>query len=78
MAAIVSGCYVLSSNRVSDGAGPGPHFGGSGFIYSPTAQLLAETTAAKPFLYAHIELALVAHAQRTYPCFVREMDAMPK
>ena len=74
MAAIVSGCYVLSSNRVSNGADPGPRFGGRGFIYSPTGELLGETSAAKPFLCANIELALVADAQRKYPCYVREMD----
>jgi N-carbamoylputrescine amidase len=78
MAAIVSGCYVLSSNRVSDGVGPGPHFGGRGFVYSPTGELLAETTATKPFLCANIDLALVAHAQRNYPCYVREIEALPK
>ena len=41
MAAIVSGCYVLSSNRVSYGARSGQRFGGHGFAYSPAGDLLA-------------------------------------
>ena len=76
MAAIVSGCYVLSSNRVSDGADSRPHFDGRGFVYSPTGELLGETSAARPFLCTNIELALVADAQRNYPCYVREMDTL--
>ena len=77
MAAIVSGCYVLSSNRVSNGAHSGPHFGGRGFAYSPVGELLGETSAARPFLCANIELALVADAQRSYPCYVRELGLRP-
>ena len=73
MAAIVSGCYVLSSNRVSDGTGPEPQFGGRGFAYSPTGELLTETTAATPVVSVDIDLALVAEAQRNYPCYVREL-----
>ena len=74
LAAIVSGCYVLSSNRVSDSADSGPRFGGRGFAYSPTGDLLGETSAARPVLSANIDLALVADAQRNYPCYVREID----
>jgi N-carbamoylputrescine amidase len=75
MAAIVSGCYVLSSNRVSDGADGGPHFGGRGFAYSPTGELLQETSTATPVVSVNIDLALVADAQRRYPCNVRELVA---
>jgi N-carbamoylputrescine amidase len=73
MAAIVSGCYVLSSNRVSE-AGSTPSFGGKGLIYSPTGILLGMTSAVHPLLCANIDLALVADAQRKYPCYVREID----
>ncbi|HEV7606420.1 MAG TPA: carbon-nitrogen hydrolase family protein [Steroidobacteraceae bacterium] len=75
MAAIVSGCYVLSSNRVSDGADGSPHFGGRGFAYSPTGELLQETSTATPVVSVNIDLALVADAQRKYPCNVRELVA---
>jgi N-carbamoylputrescine amidase len=73
MAAIVSGCYVLSSNRVSK-AGSTPSFGGKGLIYSPTGNLLGITSAAHPLLCATIDLELVVDAQRKYPCYVREID----
>ena len=75
LAAIVSGCYVLSSNRVSDGAGPRPQFGGRGFVYSPSGELLAETSATRPLVCATIELSLVTEAQHNYPCNVRELNA---
>ena len=29
-----------------------------------------------PFLCANLELALVADAQRNYPCYVREIDTV--
>ncbi len=73
MAAIVSGCYVLSSNRVSHGANSGQHFGGHGFAYSPTGELLNETSEATPLLSVNIDVSLVAEAQRSYPCNVREL-----
>jgi N-carbamoylputrescine amidase len=43
MAAIVSGCYVLSSNRVSGDAAEST-FGGRGFAFSAAGELIAETT----------------------------------
>ncbi len=73
MAALVSGCYVLSSNRVSYGAGRVPSFGGRGFAYSPTGDLLAETSQAMPFACVNVDLKQVAEAQRNYPCNVREL-----
>ena len=73
MAALVSGCYVLSSNRASDRAGRGPSFGGRGFAYSPTGELLAETSEAVPFACVNIDLKQVSEAQRSYPCYVREL-----
>ncbi|MEO8017787.1 MAG: carbon-nitrogen hydrolase family protein [Pseudomonadota bacterium] len=74
MAAIISGCYVLSSNRVSDGAEDGPRFGGRGFAYSPTGELLNETSTTAPVVSVNIDLGLVADAQRNYPCYVRELS----
>jgi N-carbamoylputrescine amidase len=73
MAAVVSGCYVLSSNRMSAYNGCGPSFGGRGFAYSPTGDLLAETSPVVPIVCVNIDLAKVAHAQRSYPCNVREL-----
>jgi N-carbamoylputrescine amidase len=74
MAAIVSGCYVLSSNRVSHSAGSEPRFGGRGFAYSPTGELIGETSNSVPFINVDVDKALVAEAQRNYPCYVREIE----
>jgi N-carbamoylputrescine amidase len=76
MAALVSGCYVLSSNRVFDGAKHQPHFGGRGFAYSPAGELLGMTSKATPLLCVDIDKAHVAHAQRNYPCNVRELETL--
>lgn len=73
MAAVISGCYVLSSNRMSASRGSGPFFGGRGFAYSPTGELLAETSPVAPVVCVNIDLAQVAEAQRNYPCYVREL-----
>lgn len=73
MAAIVSGCYVLSSNRAPRTDETDSNFGGRGFVYSPTGELLGETTPATPLVSMEIDLARVDEAQRSYPCYVREL-----
>jgi N-carbamoylputrescine amidase len=73
MAAIVSGCYVLSSNRAPQTNATDSNFGGQGFAYSPTGELLGETTPATPMVTIDVDLAHVAEAQRSYPCYVREL-----
>ena len=73
MAAIVSGCYVLSSNRASQRNNVGPPFGGTGFAYSPTGELLQETWEEMPLVGVDIDLDLVARAQHGYPCYVPEL-----
>jgi N-carbamoylputrescine amidase len=67
---------VLSSNRVSTPTAT-PRFGGAGFAYSPTGELLQETTDAAPFAMVAIDLDLVRCAQRGYPCYVRELGEDP-
>src|SRR4029077_11893523 len=73
MAAIVSGCYVVSSNRGPRVDEPNSNFGGRGFVYSPAGELLAETSPSTPLVSVEIELAWVAEAQSGYPCYVREL-----
>jgi N-carbamoylputrescine amidase len=73
MAAIVSGCYVLSSNRAPAGNDQSSNFGGRGFAFSPAGELLAETSSANPLVSIEIDLTRVAEAQRSYPCYVREL-----
>jgi len=68
---------VLSSNRVSVRLDVGPLFGGAGFAYSPTGELLQETTDGLPLAVVPIDVELVRHAQRRYPCYVRELNDLP-
>lgn len=74
MAAMVSGAYVVSSNRV--GPSSGPTFGGHGFVYAPTGELLATTSADRPLAVFELDVALVEHQKREYPCYVAEQMAM--
>jgi predicted amidohydrolase len=72
MAAIVSGCYVVSSNRGGIDS-QGQAFGGCGWIFDPFGDLLAETSADAPVASADLDLGLVARAQQEYPCYVAEL-----
>ncbi len=73
MAAVVSGCYVASSNRAGDD-GYGQRFAGRGWIYDPSGDLIAETSPEHPVATAELDLALVELAQREYPCYVKELE----
>jgi len=73
MAAIVSGCYVLSSNRAPASNDQDSNFAGRGFALSPAGELLAETSPSSPLVSVEIDFARVAEAQRSYPCYVREL-----
>jgi N-carbamoylputrescine amidase len=73
MAAIVSGCYILSSNRAPQMNDSGSDFGGRGFVYSPTGELLAETSPSTPLVSIDVDVTRVAEAQNGYPCYVREL-----
>ena len=63
VAAIRSGAYSLSSNRVD----PTGTCGGAGWIVDPDGRLLALTRAAEPFATLDLDLALPAAARATYP-----------
>jgi N-carbamoylputrescine amidase len=67
MAALVSGAYVASSNRVG-----GP-FGGHGFAYAPGGRLLDETDAAHPMRIFDLDSEVAASARQGYPCYVAEI-----
>jgi N-carbamoylputrescine amidase len=70
MAALVSGSYVVSSNRVGQQA-TGPTFGGGGFAYAPDGTLLGVTSASAPFLTFDLDPDLAAARQRDgYPYYV--------
>jgi N-carbamoylputrescine amidase len=69
MAAIVSGCYVISSNRVGPSEN-GPTFGGNGMAFAPDGTLLAETSSATPLVVMEVDLQLARQQKKDYPCYV--------
>jgi N-carbamoylputrescine amidase len=73
MAALVSGAYVVSSNRVGRSRG-GTRFGGGGFSYTPRGRLLAVTARRNPVQTFELDPKVSMFAQRAYPCYVPELD----
>lgn len=74
MASLVSGAYVVSSNRVGSGKG-GTVFGGGGYAYAPHGKLLAMTDATRPIQILELDSSVAAAAQREYPCYVPEVKS---
>lgn len=73
MASLVSGAYVVSSNRTGV-AQAGTEFGGGGFAYAPHAQLLAMTDVTSPVQVLELDPKVSELAQREYPCYVAEAE----
>ncbi|HEY5006298.1 MAG TPA: carbon-nitrogen hydrolase family protein [Ktedonobacteraceae bacterium] len=67
MAAIASGAFVISSNRVDEHL-----FGGRGLVIGPNGEVLASTSRQAPFVTVAIDLTESALAKKTYPRNVRE------
>jgi N-carbamoylputrescine amidase len=67
MAAIVSGAFVISSNRVDEDS-----FGGRGLIIGPNGEVLASTSRQRPFATVDIDLRESVEAKKTYPRDVPE------
>ncbi len=67
MAAIASGAFVISSNRVDDHL-----FGGHGMVIGPDGEVLAATSRQAPFATIAIDLAESVQAKSTYPRDVLE------
>jgi N-carbamoylputrescine amidase len=76
MAAIASGCYVASANRVGQAAGS-PQFGGAGFVFSPTGELLAQTSVEHPVVTVSLDLSVTRCQKALYPCYVVDRFARP-
>ena len=72
MASLVSGAYVVSSNRAGRSRG-GTQFGGGGFAFAPHGRFLAQTSAANPLGTLELDTEMSASAQRDYPCYVAEL-----
>ncbi len=71
MAAIVSGCYVLTSNRGGADSN-GQLFGGWGRSSIRKGNGVAQSSQATPFVFHEIDTDFVARAQKEYPCYVKE------
>jgi N-carbamoylputrescine amidase len=74
MAALVSGAYVVSSNRVGRSRG-GIHFGGGGFAFAPQGRLVAVTTSTNPVQTLDLDPKVSLSAQGEYPCYVPELGS---
>jgi N-carbamoylputrescine amidase len=72
MAAIVSGCYVASSNR-SGADSRGQRFGGCGCVVDPNGDIVAQTSPTTPVVSYELDLDFAARSQREYPCCVPEL-----
>ncbi len=73
MASLVSGAYVVSSNRIGCSRG-GTQFGGGGFAYAPQARLLATTSSTNTLETLELDPKMSAYAQGVYPCYVPELE----
>ncbi|MCY1513866.1 N-carbamoylputrescine amidase [compost metagenome] len=71
MAALVSGCYVVSSNRAGRTA-DGQVFGGHAFAFQPGGEPLAASTDAEAIVVVDVDPARARAQQSQYPCYVRE------
>ena len=69
-AAIVSGAYVVSSNRVGKTAWN--DFGGYGCIIDPDGEILCHTTREEPFATLELDKKLADEAKTSYPRYVHE------
>lgn len=71
MASLVSGAYVVSSNRVGASKGS-TQFGGGGYAYAPHGKLIATTDESHPIQVFELDPSVAEAAQREYPCYVSE------
>jgi len=66
VAAVRSGAYSISSNRVDESG----TCGGMGWVVSPDGEILAVTSPKAPFATVDIDLSASALARGRYPCYV--------
>ncbi len=72
MAAIVSGCYAVSSNRGGLDS-RGQQFGGCGWVVDPEGDLVAQTSRSTPVVFHDLDPSWAERARTEYPCYVREL-----
>jgi N-carbamoylputrescine amidase len=69
-AAVVSGAFCLSSNRISTPR-ERADLGGQGWIIDPDGRILGMTSPSQPFLSLDVSIARAARAKKAYPRYVR-------
>jgi N-carbamoylputrescine amidase len=67
-AAIISGAYLVSTNRFS----PDRLFGGGSWIIDPDGEVMAATSAITPFVTIDIDLAAADKAKLGYPRYIAD------
>ena len=67
--AMISGCYVFSSNLCAPHA-PDADLGGQGHAIDPEGKVLGITSAESPFFTVEVDPALARAAKSTYPRYV--------
>jgi N-carbamoylputrescine amidase len=71
MAAIVSGCYVVSSNRFGSSSG-GPTFGGGAYGFAPDGSLLSESNEGVSIVVFDLDKRRAEEQKSRYPVYVAE------
>jgi len=71
MASVVSGAYVVSSNRVGETAPYTPEFGGHGLAYAPGGKRLANTDKNNNLKVIELDIEQSKYAKTQYPCHLR-------
>jgi N-carbamoylputrescine amidase len=71
MAAIASGCYVVSSNRIGSDSG-GPTFGGGAYAFAPDGSLLSESDEEHSIVVFDLDKVLAEQQKNNYPVYVEE------
>ncbi|OWA52515.1 hypothetical protein BV898_16967 [Hypsibius exemplaris] len=73
MAAISSGCYVVSSNKVGK-VGESPNFCGFGYAIAPDGSVMGPMTDTdSPLKVVELDFEAVRRQQKEYPCYVHEL-----
>ncbi|MDG1707398.1 MAG: carbon-nitrogen hydrolase family protein [Emcibacteraceae bacterium] len=71
MAAVTSGAYVISSNRVGQSSEAAPFFGGKGLSYAPGGPKLGETNSENTLAIIELDKKLADAVKLEYPCYLR-------
>jgi N-carbamoylputrescine amidase len=71
VAAVVSGAFSLSSNKISK-EGENADLGGQGWIVGPNGKVLGITSHEHPYLTLDLDLTKAEKAKETYPRYVKD------